>query len=86
MITEEIKELEEMFKHGRFHLEEELAESPEDSEELRDLLGSFKRIETAIQDKKSHQLILDLFLAFSFLDQGSYDCDEDEEFDDEIDE
>ena len=60
MITEEIKELEEMFKHGCFHLEEELAESPEDSEELRDLLGSFKRIEVAIQDKKSHQLILDI--------------------------
>lgn len=86
MITEDIKELEEMFKHASSHLEEELAEFPEDSEELRDLLGSFKRIEVAMKDKKSHELILDLFLAFSFLDQAAYDCEEDEEFDDEIDE
>ena len=65
MMTDELEELEEMFKHGRAHLEEELADAPEDSEDIKDLLMSFKRIESALQDKKSHQLILDLFAAFS---------------------
>ena len=76
MITDELEELEEMFKHGRAHLEEELADEPEDSEDIKDLLMSFKRIEIALQDKKSHQLILDLFSAFSYLDQAAYDCDD----------
>ncbi len=86
MITEEIKELEEMFKHGRFHLEEDLADSPNDTE-LADLVNAFKRIDVAIQDKRNHQLILDLFFAVSYLDLNNYDCDEDEEYEnDEIDE
>ena len=85
MMTEQLEELEEMFKHGRAHLEEELADEPEDAEDIKDLLNSFKRIETALKDKKSHQLILDLFTAFSYLDQAAYDC-EDEDCDDDMDE
>lgn len=76
MLIEEIKELEEMFKHGRFHLEEDLVEFPEEVEEIQDLLRAFKRIDLALQDPKNHQLIVDLFYAFNFLDVACNDCEE----------
>ncbi len=86
MLREEIKELEEMFAHGRFHLEEDLAECPEETEEIQELLGAFKRIETALKDEKNHRLIVDLFYAVTFLDSAPYDCDEGEECEAEVEE
>lgn len=85
MMTDELEELQEMFKHARAHLEEDIAEDAEDCDDLKDLLKSFKRIDVALQDKKSHQLILDLFSAFSYLDQAAFDC-EDDDCDDDMDE
>ena len=84
-MTEELRELEEMIKHGIAHLKEDLENSPEDSEDLEDLLKTFTRVKSAFQDPKAHQLILDLFVAFSYLDQASDECEDDYEDEDELD-